>query len=122
MTITSAIQMADLTRPNELEAQLKRRWLLALDLELLLQIARTHGGETPEKPACPEGEDPGERLLVEFPYDELYVQYLVMRIDLENGELERYNNDLLLFRRSLNAWAAQYNRLHPTVGVEALRF
>ena len=62
------------------------------------------------------------QLLVPFPYDELYLRYLVMRIDLEQGELERYNNDAACFNRLWQSCAAHYGRTHEPLSVSALRF
>ncbi len=61
-------------------------------------------------------------LLIPFPYDELYLRYLLMRIDLENGELDRYNNEAAQFNRLWQSYAGQYCRTHRPVGVERLRF
>ena len=61
-------------------------------------------------------------LLIPFPYDELYLRYLLMRIDLENGELDRYNNEAAQFNRLWQSYAGQYCRTHRPLGVERLRF
>ena len=61
-------------------------------------------------------------LLIPFPYDELYLRYLLMRIDLENGELDRYNNEAAQFNRLWQSFAGQYCRTHRPLGVERLRF
>ena len=48
-------------------------------------------GPAPFSGYGPETELQSTSLLVPWPYDELYLRYLVMRIDLEHGELDRYN-------------------------------
>ena len=122
MTYDEAILRADLTRPNELEPELKIGWLCALDGVLRREVLLPCEGEVPPAQEPPDL-DPGKaQLLVSFPDDELYVFYLVMRIDLENGELERYNNDALLYRQALQAWAAAWRRSHRPRGVDSLRF
>ena len=60
--------------------------------------------------------------MIPFPYDELYPRYLAMRIDLEHGELERYNNDAALFNRLWQTTAAHYCRTHSPKGVGQLKF
>ena len=122
MTAAEAIARADLTRPNELEPELKLAWLCALDETLRREVMLRCEGEVP--PARRPGDlDPeGTELLVGFPDDELYVYYLVLRIDLENGELERYNNDVRLYEQARQSWAAAYCRAHRPLGARALRF
>ncbi len=122
MTVSEAISRADLTRPNELEPELKLAWLSALDGVLRREVLLPCEGEVPPERRY-EALDPDEtELLVPFPDDELYVFYLVMRIDLENGELERYNNDVRLYEQALQTWAAAHRRAHRPAGAEGLRF
>ena len=118
-----AILQADRLRPNEIPAAEKLRWLSALDGQLHLELLSAFT----EAPAPFSGYD-GEtelqstQLLVPWPYDELYPRYLVMRLDLEHGELDRYNNDAALFNRLCQRFAAHYNRVHRAAGSDALKF
>ena len=94
MTILEAITQADLIRPNQLDPAVKLRWLSTLDGQIWTELLRG----TPEAPERFRGYDgdtelQGTRLLVPYPYDELYPLYLLMRIDLEHGETARGNND-----------------------------
>ena len=43
MTVTDAIRLADLTRPNELDRELKLRWLSGLDGRLNAEVLAPHG-------------------------------------------------------------------------------
>ena len=46
------------------------------------------------------------------PYDGLYVDYLVMEIDLNNADYERYNNDALLYAEKLSRWRDRLSRIN----------
>ena len=123
MTLAEAILAADLTRPNELEPELKRAWLSALDGQLDAELYAAHEDRPAPFAGYDGTADPETTvLLVPWPYDDIYIRYLVMRIDLENGELERYNNDALAFNRILRSYAGHYARNHMPVGERALRF
>lgn len=131
MTATEALILADQTRPNEYEPELKLRWLAALDGQIRAELidAFAPAEDCPQTPPCSGGAsgdpgcgDPERELLIPWPWDDIYVRYLVMRIDLENGELERYNNDALAFNRIYRSYAGYYAHTHRPVGVEALRF
>lgn len=118
MTAEQAIRLADLTRPNEYEPELKLFWLSRLDGRIREELYRTH--EDGEDPSCAGG--PERELPVGWPFDDLYVRFLVMRIDLENGELDRYNNDAAAFNRMYQSYAGWYTHHHTPLTVPALRF
>ena len=123
MTIAEALAQADALRPNEFEAAVKLRWLSTLDGQIHRELLRAFQEEpAPFSGYGEETEIRSTRLLVPYPYDELYPRYLVMRIDLEHGELERYNNDAACFNRSWRAFAGDYVKTHMPLGVDRLRF
>ena len=122
MTIAEALSQANQLRPNDLDAATKLRWLSAMDGQIYTELLCAHEGA----PAFFDGYDAQTpqttALLIPFPYDELYPRFLAMRIDLENGELERYNNDAAIFNRLWQTTAAHYCRTHSPLGVGHLRF
>lgn len=116
MNATEAIFLADQTRPNDFEPELKLRWLSALDGQVQAELYDAH------LPGPEDGPGDPEALRIPWPWDDIYVRYLVMRIDLENGELDRYNNEAAQFNRLWQSYAGQYCRTHRPLGVERLRF
>lgn len=54
----------------------------------------------------------GQLQAVPAPYDSLYVDYLVMEIDLNNADYERYNNDALLYAEKLKRWQNRLSRIN----------
>jgi hypothetical protein len=123
MTILEAITRADLIRPNELDPAVKLRWLSTLDGQIHAELLAAHEGG-PESFRGYDGETElrTTELLVPHPYDELYLRYLLMRIDLEHGELDRYNNDAAAFNRLWQSYAGTYNRTHKPKGTARLCF
>ena len=123
MTILEAITQADLIRPNVLDPAVKLRWLSTLDGQIHTELLR---GEREASTAFPGyGEDTElatTQLLVPYPYEELYVLYLLMRIDLEHGELDRYNNDAARFNRLWQSFAARWWRSNLPGSAVQLRF
>lgn len=122
MKATEAMFLADQTRPNEYEPELKLRWLSALDGQVRAELLDAHEQEDEVRPAPGPEPAPEEELLIPWPWDDIYVRYLVMRIDLENGELDRYNNDAAAFNRIYRSYACHYVQHHRPRSVEALRF
>ncbi|MBO4418984.1 MAG: hypothetical protein J5789_04070 [Oscillospiraceae bacterium] len=123
MTIRDAIDQADQLRPNELDLLTKLRWLSRLDGKICTELLAAFAGEPVEiVPYEDQASKLTTPLVIPFPYDELYPRYLAMRIDLEHGELERYNNDAALFNRLWQTTAAHYCRTHSPKGVGQLKF
>jgi len=123
LTILQAISRADLDRPNEIPTERKLQWLSTLDGRIDRELMQRFDGAPPAFSGYgEETELQTAELLVRFPYDDLYLRYLVLRIDLEQGELERYNNDAAAFNRIWQSYAAHYGRTHTPVGVQSLTF
>lgn len=123
MTILQAMAQADCDRPNEISAERKLEWLSALDGQIHTELLAAYQGAL--APFTGYGADTELRttqLLVPFPYDEIYLRYLVMRIDLEQGELERYNHDAASFNRIWQSYAAHHGRTCDPKGADRLRF
>lgn len=96
MTVNDAIRMADQQKPNEVDEALKRRWLCTLEGQIRQELSII-GFISPETMS---------ELCVASPYDKLYPAYLVMRICLENGELDNYNSAAATFNRLWMAFAS----------------
>ena len=123
MTILQAIAEADRQRPNEIDAEQKLRWLSTLDGQIHRELLEAYQGQiAPFSGYGAETELRTTQLLGPFPFDDLYLRYLVMRIDLEQGELERYNNDAAAFNRIWQSYAGYHGRTHNPRGELRLRF
>lgn len=117
MTIQEAIDRCDGVKPNTYQKEDKVRWLSFLDATIINEIINMH--EPKEDHVYDfEGYDvrfTDHNLIVPFPYDELYVEYLKMKIDEENGETARYNNSAAIYNTHLKAFAKEYHKTHLPV-------
>ena len=64
---------------------------------------------------------PGEELLVEAPFDEIYLRWMEAMVDYHNGEIQSYNAGIILFNSVYEAFKAWYGRTHMPK-VRAKRF
>lgn len=112
MTIGEAISRVDRLKYNVFSLGEKQQWLGELEAMLKRQILDTHG---PGLSYTPIGDTtpPETELLAPEPFDTLYIQWLEARIDLYNGETERYNASIMLFNHQLAAFARWYHRSFP---------
>ena len=96
MTIREALNGIDGLKPNTYDESVKVAWLSALDMRIHQEIVLTHAHEAGEESfsGYTEQTDEDTELLVEAPYDELYLYYLESKIDYGNGEMGKYNNSI----------------------------
>ena len=73
-------------------------------------------------PGYDEGTDRGRELLVGFPYDEIYTWWLMSKVDIQNQEIDKYNNDRTLFNNAYDTYSDYWTREHrPLSAVRELR-
>ena len=114
MTIKECIDNVDNIKPNQYLIRDKVQWLSFIDEIIINDVLKTHegydgryddfAGYSEAKLTVP--------LIVPSPYDRLYVAYLKMKIDGENGETARYNNSASMFNTYMMEYRKYYNKTH----------
>lgn len=116
MTIQNAIDRCDETKPNQYTTKQKVAWLSQLDglvyEEMILTHEKNEGETVPSSFSAYTEEKMDVTLLVPDPYSEMYIDYLFMKIDYNNAELERYNNSAIMFNNSYRTFTDFFNRTH----------
>lgn len=122
MTIKEAIDKADRFKPNQYSEEEKVAWLSDLDYQIYFNVLCEHL-PIPEEGFIPYTiEDIDNELIAEAPFDELYVDYLKMKIDEANEETERYNNSVIMYNAKYEAFAKHYHKTHKPVMRTKFRF
>ena len=114
MLIRECIDIVDGLKPNQYGVEEKTRWLSFLDMMIINDVLKTHE-DYDEKYDLFEGyttENLGIKLIVDEPYDQMYLEFLKMKIDEENGETARYNNTSTMFNSYLTMFKKWYNKNH----------
>ncbi len=112
MRIRDAIDRADAVKPNTYGINEKVRWLSYLDGIILTETTDSHEDTEERKLTEYDSDHLDTELAAPYPYDELYVTYLKMKIDEENGETERYNNSATIFNSLYANYVKAYHRDH----------
>lgn len=116
LNVADAIAKAKALRPSEVSDETMVKWLSSLDgklwLEVISQYENPYPNTIPVYTLDDIEEDVDRELLISAPYDQIYIDYLLMRIDLENDDYERYNNRAVLFNEQYQAYVNYYNREH----------
>jgi len=113
MTIREAITRVDGLKHNTYTNAEKVAWLSRLDGKVKTEVIDTHeDGEDVEFHRYDPNTDPDTELLVGEPHDEIYLRWMEAQIDYHNGEIDKYNNSILLFQAAYAEFSKFYNRNH----------
>ena len=120
MTLAEAIQRCDTLKPNSFTTPEKIEWLSRLDGRVKTEVIDTHEGFEDVEFAGYTEDTPllETTLLVPSPYDELYLYWLQAQIDYNNGEINKYNNNISMFNSAYRDFTSYYNRTHMPLGYE----
>lgn len=124
MTIRECIDKVDNLKPNQYTTADKVDWLSRLDYNIVTDIYDTHHyneGEEEVTFTPYTTEDMDKQLIVPFPYDELYVAYIEMKIDAENKEATRYNGSVTFYNAYYDNFAKHYNKTHLPIRSKGFR-
>ena len=135
MKLQQAIDRVDELRPNMQSREIKVAALSELDGLIWRELIQKHWMKTDEydgyekdaagRPLMPEYDsdtDPGKTLLVPVPYDNVYVYWLMAKIDEQTMEQEKYNNDKAMFTAAYESFSDYWTRTHmPKTRVRELR-
>lgn len=103
MKVSDAIKRADALRMNTITEEQKAAWVCELDGQLaeLMDVP-------PQENIWPKE----QTLLMPAPYEDIYVLYLIGKIDLYNQEGVLYANDMTLYNAALAEAMAWWRRKH----------
>ena len=117
MTIIEAINRLDGLKHNTYTQTDKLEWLSRLDAMVKKLIIDTHeGGEEISFTGYGSETDLHTQLLVDSPFDEMYLRWMEAQIDYTNGEYNKYNNSIEMFNTAYKAFENWYNRNHMPKG------
>ena len=114
MTVKECIDQVDIEKPNQFRSEDKLRWLTYIERKIILDVLKNHEGYNKQYDTF-DGyslNDLESHLIAEPPYDQLYIAFIKMKIDEENGETTRYNNSAIMFNEYYDDYRKAYHRSH----------
>ena len=117
MRIIDAINQTDSLTPNVYSTEEKVRWLSQVEGLVLAtvssgQVFQGYDGDT----------DTDTEMKIPSPYDTIYLRWLEAQIHYHNGEMDRYNNAIVLYRDLLEGYQANLGRNGGAGNGTATRF
>lgn len=113
MKCSDVIAYVDKVCPSMYDADTKYNWLSECEGNIYSEVLCTH-----EDNPFPDGfdgytpESADEKLVADYPYDDLYGWYVQAQIHLANQEYAKYNNAMAMYNSRYRAFADHYNRKH----------
>ena len=120
MTLEEAIAKIDDLRPNKYKHPQKIDWLSELDGKIYNEIISHYESDVEWEPYS-EQTDSSIELLVGEPYSNIYEYWLASKIDWWNGEMSRYNNDMIQFNTLYQEFGNYWNKNHKHKGKQLFR-
>ena len=119
MTIIEAINRIDSLKPNTYTKEEKIRWLSTIEGMIKRNVIDHHeGAENVVFDGYNEDTPVDTVLIVQEPYDELYVLWLEAMIDYTNGEFTKYNNVIIRYNDMYQMFFNDFNRTHMPIGTK----
>ncbi|WP_407382794.1 hypothetical protein [Ruminococcus sp.] len=117
MTIEKALAKCDEINPNTVDEVTKIKWLSQLDglikSETFDHYERNDAdADISDFCGYDENNARSTALLVPFPYDDIYVNYLVAQVYLFMGENTKYNNYAAIYESEKDTYERYYARTH----------
>lgn len=115
MTIQEALDRVDMLRPNRQPREMKIGWLSNLDGMIHKELILNHEHEEDLDTFAGYDRDTGDGtvLIVPDPYaEEVYTWWLAQKVDLQNLEIDKYNNDKTLFAAAYETFSDYWTRTH----------
>mgnify|MGYP003261247638 CR=1 FL=1 len=114
MTIKEIIDKTDTLKPNQYSAADKMDWLSDLDGRIMQEVILRHEHDT-VMPEFSRYTSDSDDLLADDVYCDLYIYYLMAKIDFYNAEYVRYNNSSAAFNQVYADYARNYHQQHMPI-------
>jgi hypothetical protein len=117
MTLQQAMDQADNLKPNMMDRDMKIMFLQEIEQKIYTEILLKHEHEETQEvmPAYDSDTDAGTVLLVPDPYSVVYVYWLLSKIDFQNLEMDKYNNDRAMFENAYGEMQDWWNRTYMPI-------
>lgn len=114
MNVASIIEQYNTERPNQIDDVLKIGWLKKCEMTIADTIFRRHMGSPSEEELDEhiDNFDMDTELLIDEPYDDLYIYFLDQRIAMNQNDMKRYNSSATLYNNAFLTYQQKYNREH----------
>ena len=110
MTVGELIETIIRLRGQQYGEDIMMGWLNEIEGQVIDEIVnRAEGYDVEFKPLSYDS-DAEKRLTIPERFQDVYINYMLSKIDYHNQETERYNNDVIMYNSAYDAYAAWFRR------------
>lgn len=112
MTLAEVIAAVDELRPNHYDKDQMTAWINEVEKRVVRDIInRAEGNDDVFVPYVYDVNAETD-LRIQDAHQQIYIFYILSRMDFFNAEYDRYNADAMMFEEEWNDYAAEYRREH----------
>lgn len=112
MTVGELIERIIMLRGRQYDEDIMVGWLNEIEGQVVDDVVnRAEGYEMEFKPLS-YAQDTERQLTIPGRFQDVYINYMLSKIDYHNQETERYNNDVVMYNSAYDAYAAWFRRAH----------
>lgn len=112
MTLAELIAEVDKLKPNQYDTKQKTAWVTEIEGTIVDEIMNMAEGCKIEFKGYKYEADAEKKLMVPERFSDIYISYLLAKIDFYDVETDSYNNDVILYQSAYDQFAAWYRRRH----------
>lgn len=112
MNLAKMISMCDELKPNQYDTEQKTQWISEIEAQVVDEILNMAEENEIEFEKYDYDTDAEKELLVPDAYSDVYLHYLMAKIDFANAEYGRYNNSIAMFHFSFERFGKHYIKNH----------
>lgn len=110
MTVGELVERIIMLRGRQYDENIIVGWLNEIEGQVVDEVInRAEGYDTEFKPLLYD-KDAEKKLSIPDRFQDVYINYLLSKIDYHNQETERYNNDVIMYNSAYDAYAAWFRR------------
>ena len=111
MTVANIIAQVNQLKPNAYSQDFLVQWINEVEGMIFNELVKnSRQGQGSEFTPIDYIENPDRQLYAPDTFGQLYVYYLMAKIDFADCETSRYNNDITMFNSEYQNFSAWYNR------------
>ena len=110
MTVNDLISDITSLRGQQYGTDMIMGWINEIEGQVIEEVINRAEGYNLEFIPMEYEKDQDKKLSIPDRFKDVYVNYLLSKIDYNNEETERYNNDVVMYNSAYDAYAAWFRR------------
>lgn len=112
MKLGKVIETVSKMKGQQYDTEIMTAWINEIEGQALEEIVNRADGFLEELQPYDYKNDMGAELMIPDRFADVYLNYLYAKIDFNNQDTERYNNDVAMFNAAYESYGTWFRRNH----------